>query len=221
MILFRFPGPALSQDRPSPLPSKYSIVSSRAGSLPACLNVTDDSEPSVWFSLEGLTENTSPSQCVSVYGVRQADLKMAAHVGDLGTAKIRVGIDTDIGRKLCRRRWIGGWLLADEIAHRRREPGHDRGRGGKPIPRDHAELDKIRERRTECLRRTAWCRVGQHDDPHPGGRNHRVMGPGPQCESTAASFISVSINKYRANVGSPLTFRITRIGRTRRNIEGS
>ena len=38
------------------------------------------------------------------------------------------------------------------------------------------------------------ARVGQHDDPHPGGRNHRVMGPGPQCESTAASFISVSIN---------------------------
>src|ERR1700676_176677 len=104
-------GLSMSQDRPSPLPSRYSIVSSRAGSLPACLNVTDDSEPSVWFSLEGLTENTSPSQCVSVYDVRQADLKlqMAAHVGDLGTAKIRVGIDTDIGRKLCRRRWIGGW----------------------------------------------------------------------------------------------------------------
>jgi hypothetical protein len=95
-------GLSMSQDRPSPLPSKYSIVSSRAGSLPACLNVTDDSEPSVWFSLEGLTENTSPSQYVSVYGVRQADLKlqMAAHVGDLGTAKIRFGIDTDIGRKL-------------------------------------------------------------------------------------------------------------------------
>jgi hypothetical protein len=36
------------------------------------LNVTDDSEPSVWFSLEGLTENTSPSQCVSVYGVSRS-----------------------------------------------------------------------------------------------------------------------------------------------------
>lgn len=56
----------------------------RAGSLPACLNVTDDSEPSVWFSLEGLTENTSPSQCVSVHDVRQASLKLrlTAHVGD-------------------------------------------------------------------------------------------------------------------------------------------
>ena len=64
-------GLSMSQDRPSPLP--------RAGSLPACLNVTDDSEPSVWFS-QGLT----PSQCVSVYGVRQPALKlqMAAHVGD-------------------------------------------------------------------------------------------------------------------------------------------
>ena len=48
----------MSQDRPSPLPSRYSIVSSRAGSLPACLNVTDDSEPSVWFSLEGLSLRT-------------------------------------------------------------------------------------------------------------------------------------------------------------------
>jgi hypothetical protein len=28
------------------------------GSLPACLNVTDDSEPSVWFSLEGLSLRT-------------------------------------------------------------------------------------------------------------------------------------------------------------------
>ena len=48
----------MSHDRPSPLPSRYSIVSSRAGSLPACLNVTDDSEPSVWFSLEGLSLRT-------------------------------------------------------------------------------------------------------------------------------------------------------------------
>jgi hypothetical protein len=51
-------GLSMSQDRPSPLPSRYSIVSSRAGSLPACLNVTDDSEPSVWFSLEGLSLRT-------------------------------------------------------------------------------------------------------------------------------------------------------------------
>jgi hypothetical protein len=49
-------GLSMSQDRPSPL--RYSIVSSRAGSLPACLNVTDDSEPSVWFSLEGLSLRT-------------------------------------------------------------------------------------------------------------------------------------------------------------------
>jgi hypothetical protein len=41
-----------------PVAVEISIVSSRAGSLPACLNVTDDSEPSVWFSLEGLSLRT-------------------------------------------------------------------------------------------------------------------------------------------------------------------
>ena len=38
-------------NRPNPLPERYSIVMSPAGSAPARLNVTDDSEPSVWFSL--------------------------------------------------------------------------------------------------------------------------------------------------------------------------
>src|ERR1700682_1121914 len=51
-------GLSIQQNSPTPLPSRYSIVSSRAGSLPACLNVTDDSEPSVWFSLEGLSLRT-------------------------------------------------------------------------------------------------------------------------------------------------------------------
>ena len=73
----------MSHDRPSPLPSRYSIVSSRAGSLPACLNVTDDSEPSVWFSLEGLSLRTKVAHDENAFP-KQDDVFTGRHAGEHG-----------------------------------------------------------------------------------------------------------------------------------------